>query len=342
MLIGQGSMTFSSPLFIGPVVGGVFATALLVWHECKTQHPLFARELFANRQLLVAFAASFLNMLSYFLIFAFQYSYIQVEYQHLDPMIHGFINFSESCALTVAYLAVAYVMKALVRRRTEAKARDEKSSKMLKAPMVMLLVGLGINVASTGMTEDSQVVLHGVSVAIAGTMYGQIPLHAARSPHEQAMAYSLVSLAGDAGGAIGSTLATFLWKHFLPLRLSAALGSSVSPSELDEIFASVEKATSYASDGTISLGIRDAYAQTMQILVYAALGAAGLSLVGALALGNADVADASEVARLRGRVHGEDDKVEAKKARGRERRSLGRREARDEEEKYLLWAREGL
>lgn len=114
MLIGQGSMTFSSPLFIGPVVAGVFATALLVWHECMTSHPLFARELFANRQLLVAFAASFLNMLSYFLIFAFQYSCaflllpssrrsesvrltcsfpdIQVEYQHLDPMIHGFIK----------------------------------------------------------------------------------------------------------------------------------------------------------------------------------------------------------------------------------------------------------
>ncbi|GAA6002634.1 uncharacterized protein JCM10292_002942 [Rhodotorula paludigena] len=333
MLIGQGSMTFSSPLFIGPVVGGVFATALLVWHECKTSHPLFARELLANRQLLVAFAASFLNMLSYFLIFAFQYSYIQVEYQHLDPMIHGFINFSESCALTVAYLAVAYVMKALVRRRTEIKARDEKSLKMLKAPMVMLLVGLVINVGSTGMR---------VSVAFAGTMYGQIPLHAARSPHEQAMAYSLVSLAGDAGGAIGSTLATFLWKHFLPSRLSAALGSSVSRTELDEIFASVEKATSYASDSAVSLGIREAYAQTMQILVYAALGAAGLSLVGALALGKADVADASEVARLRGRVHGEDGKVEAKKAQGRERRSLGRVESRDEEERYLLWAREGL
>lgn len=63
-------------------------------------------------------------------------------------------------------------MKALVRRRTEAKARDEKSLKMLKAPMVrcllpqprgvecprvkvaqvMLLVGLGINVGSTGMS----------------------------------------------------------------------------------------------------------------------------------------------------------------------------------------------
>lgn len=87
---------------------------------------------------------------------------------------------------------------------------------------------------------------------------------------------------------------------------------------------------------------REAYAQTMQILVYAALGAAGLSLVAALALGDADVADSSEVARLRGRVHDKDDKVKAKKARGRERRTLGRMEARDEEEKYLLWAREGL
>ncbi|GAA5849756.1 hypothetical protein JCM9279_002005 [Rhodotorula babjevae] len=317
-IVNQGSTTFSSPLFYAPVSAGAVSLALLVINEQHAACPLFPMRVFRTRRTIVCLSATALNMTSFFLLLTFQYS------------------FSEQFTLMLAHLAVSFPVRRLVARHTELQRRGELFEQagkvVLRAPMVP---GHGVRVLGVGL----MILSRGTSGPVWLLVVSQVI-------HDSTMIWALILLVGDVGNAAGTTLATLLWQDLLPRRLATRLVSTLTPADVKAIFESAEKAADYPLGSAASDGIRAAYADVMRILLYVALGLAGLSFALSLAMGPACVAERDAAAAATSPVEARGHELEARSVErvlGRRPRSRWTDEAEgggEEEKRYLRWARE--
>ncbi|BGP19469.1 hypothetical protein JCM10213v2_007564 [Rhodosporidiobolus nylandii] len=267
-LVGQGAFGWTSPVFFIMLGVGVVSLVLLVMHELRAKHKLFPTVVFKKRRTIISLFATFLNMASFFLLLTYQYSF-----------------------------------KWLAESQTAAQAEGRLVGFSLKQPMVWTCVGHGLRVVGVGlMLKARQLdgsipllyisqVIHGAGGAIASVFCIQIGMASVPSLDDVALVWALMLLVGDVGNACGAATATLMWQSLLPRRLDAHLGSLVSAEDLIAIFDSTTVATSYDQGSEISHGIKSAYVDTMQYILYVALGIATLSFLSSFGIGDASLAD---------------------------------------------------
>ncbi|GAA5932652.1 hypothetical protein JCM10213_006289 [Rhodosporidiobolus nylandii] len=228
---------------------------------------------------------------------------IAVMHPTWSPRLQGVFAFTEQFALTLVHLLVSWPVKWLAESQTAAQAEGRLVGFSLKQPMVWTCVGHGLRVVGVGlMLKARQLdgsipllyisqVIHGAGGAIASVFCIQIGMASVPSLDDVALVWALMLLVGDVGNACGAATATLMWQSLLPRRLDAHLGSLVSAEDLIAIFDSTTVATSYDQGSEISHGIKSAYVDTMQYILYVALGIATLSFLSSFGIGDASLAD---------------------------------------------------
>ncbi|GAA6021941.1 hypothetical protein JCM10207_002608 [Rhodosporidiobolus poonsookiae] len=318
-LIGN-SIRWSSPLFYGPLIaGGVCVVALFLIEWDKHNHfPLFPREVFRMRAVMCALGATAFNMMSFSLLLTWQYSFMhtrapldflgavltssaQVLYPTWSALQLGLFNFAETFALCLLPFALSIPVKKLEDKQKEAYEKRKLFTKegkgLLRQAMWWTVGGHAVRVAAVvcmifgrevngplGLLIAAQFI-HGFGGSITSTFIHKVSIASVSDKADQSMASALNILEGDIGTAIGSAVATIVWRKLLPQHLDANVGTLLSASEIDEVFESATKAASYPLDSDTSLGIRTAYAEVMRILLWIALGLAITSTALSLAMG---------------------------------------------------------
>ncbi|GAA6050538.1 hypothetical protein JCM3770_005589 [Rhodotorula araucariae] len=337
-LVSRGTLAAASAPFLVPIATGALALALLLVHERRAACPLFPLRVFRTRAAAVCLAATVLNMTSFNLLLAFQYSFIQVMFPTWSPLLQGFFAFSEQFTLMIAHLAVSFPVKAVVRQQTAARAAGTlERSALLRRPMwwtagghAARVAGVGLMILSRGIDGPvwllvlSQVI-HGAGGAVASVFCAQVAMAAAPTRDDVNMVSALIFLLTDTGNAIGTAVATLLWQRSLPNALTAQLASTLSAAEIAAVFRSTEQATAYPVESAASRGIRSAYAAVMRLLLYVALGLAIASFGLSCAMGLADVSERD--LQCEGNQEGADASAPKAHALGKARR-------------YDRWARE--
>ncbi|GAA5988024.1 hypothetical protein JCM11641_002134 [Rhodosporidiobolus odoratus] len=326
-LVGEGSFTWSSPLFYGLLIGGGIALILLIANEYRTPYPLFPLGVYRERRTIIGFTATFLNFTSFYILLTYQYSFIQVMYPKWSPLYQGFFSFSELFTMTLVHLLASFPATWAVKAQTVARRDgqlDGEKKGLKKHPMYWICAGHGLRVLAVGLMIPSRKiggrvwllvvsqVVHGAGGAVANVWISQIALHAVeangaanpciitadadnryfyRDPADRSMVFALNQLVGDIGNALGTAVATLLWRHFLPSRLTANLKSLLSQTDIDAIFESTLRATSYDEATETSVSIRTSYVEVMSYLLYLALGIASLSFVMSFFIGDAEIVE---------------------------------------------------
>ncbi|GAA5908438.1 hypothetical protein JCM6882_007937 [Rhodosporidiobolus microsporus] len=158
-LIGQGLLEWQSPISIGLLIGGALALVLFPVNEKFARSPLFPNGLYKVRRIIITLLTTWLNMTSFFLLLAYQYSFIQVLHPTWSPLVQGFFAFSEQFTLTLVHLFASFPMSSLVAKQTKlkfAKGGDqltttEAGKKLLKHPMWWLAGSHGVRVIGVGL-----------------------------------------------------------------------------------------------------------------------------------------------------------------------------------------------
>ncbi|GAA5829593.1 hypothetical protein JCM11251_000212 [Rhodosporidiobolus azoricus] len=317
-LVGQGTFTWTSPVFYVLVAVGTVALLLFPLAERFATSPLFPNGLWRVRRIIITIATTWLNMTSFFLLLAYQYSFIQVMYPSWSPLIQGFFAFSEQFTLTIVHLIASFPMSSLVKKQTTLKydggkdrlTTTDEGKKLLRHPMWWLAGSHGVRVLGVGLMILSRrqingnagwifllvasQVIHGAGGGCASVYNIQIAMAWAPTGDDISMIWALILLVGDVGNAIGTAIATNLWQHFLPLYLRDNLDSLLADEDITAVFSSTETAKSYPQDGEISIAIRTAYVKVMAILLHVALGFAILSFLLSFLIGEASVAEKTD------------------------------------------------
>ncbi|GAA5854765.1 hypothetical protein JCM8547_004064 [Rhodosporidiobolus lusitaniae] len=306
-LVGNGHITWSSPVFYGMLIGGGIGFVLFVVNEvCWTKHPIFPLSVFRKRRTVVALLATFLNMMSFFLLLTYQYSFIQVTHPSWSTKVQGFFAFSEQFTLTAVHLIASKPIAKIVKLQTAAQRMGTlhgKDKGLLRQPMWWTCFAHGTRVLGVGLMIEGRKlngwvwllivsqVIHGIGGAFASVYVIQILMASVSSVNDISMIWALCLLVGDIGNSVGTAMSTLLWKHFLPLRLAANLDGLLSSDEITEVFDSTAKAISYEEGSDILIGIQTAYVEVMRYLLWAALAIASLSFLSSFLIGDANVAE---------------------------------------------------
>ncbi|GAA6034247.1 hypothetical protein JCM8097_003805 [Rhodosporidiobolus ruineniae] len=373
-LLGEASLTIKSPLFWVPIGVGILCAGLLVYLELHTNYPLFPLKVFKSRGALVCFFATLLNNFSFYLLLAYQYTFIQVMFPAWSPFVQGCFAFSEAFTMSAVHIVVTRPMGWFA-RKVDAARREGKlaGSWLLKVPMWSTCLAHGLRVAGVGLTVPLCVtaqlhdfiafpdmlnpqwllifsqVLHGVGGGIAGVSTMQIAMKASPTKKDWSLLGALIWLMQDLGNAFGSATATLVWRSFLPRDLKSNLSSLLSSDEITAIVDSTTKATSYDEGSDISNGIRSSYAATMERLLLGALVVAALSFLASFFIGPVDFGDegipdapAQEVREEMRAVEAEEVGAEREMGKRRRRRRGRREKGNEEEREYLNWARKPM
>jgi len=167
---------------------------------------------------------------------------------------------------------------------------------LLFAGLLIRLLGVGIMIYTKG--------AHG---STAGLVFGQLlqgigggfasastqVLAQASVPHQDvATVTALVLLLAEIGNAVGSAMATGIWKQWMPGQLATHLAGLANATEIEAIFGSITVAASYPKDSAIYEGVVTAYSNTMRTILIAATVIAVIPPCLALLVDNIHLTDA--------------------------------------------------
>ncbi|GAA5829589.1 hypothetical protein JCM11251_000211 [Rhodosporidiobolus azoricus] len=319
-LVGQGTFTWTSPVFYSLIAVGGVALLLFFIAEKFTTSPLFPSGLWRVRRVIITVATTWLNMTSFYVILAYQYSFIQVMYPAWSPLVQGFFAFSEPFTFTLVHLIASFPIASLVKAQTTLNGGFP--GLMASAFLALASVRLP-STSSLPVKPDLPLCLVILSRRQINFSLWIRRLFMAQEQDALQCSTSRSQWPGlqQAMNAIGTAIATNLWQHFLPRYLQENLGALLSEADITAVFSSTEIAKSYPQDGEISIAIRTAYVGVMAILLYVALALSTLSFLLSFLMGKAYVAE-----KIDPRIKQRD------RARAEDARQLTELESEEEEE----------
>ncbi|KAK4179693.1 putative siderophore iron transporter [Triangularia setosa] len=322
-LVSRSKTGWHDPHIILMILTGLFLLVLFPLWESRAPHPLLPLELLQSR----TFVAGCLLGFFYFAVFyiavqPYFYSYLLVAL-NLPVSRAGPITQTFSFASTIAAIAASLVIK-----RLGGEPRP-KPWIVFGATIYTLAILLLIHTRKIGVSESVLYTAQMFLGAGAGLMHvaTQLVVQAAASSSSNLKGRNQHQYVGVAtaafltlvqvGSAVGSAVSGAIWGRLIPSKLRSYLPDAVK-GEAGRIYGSVKEAVSYEWGSPEREAIARSYQETVEVLLWVALGVCVPVL--AMAWGVGDF-------RLRGGDDGNDDDDHPRPI-GEEERETGDRKGR--------------
>ncbi|GAA5948649.1 hypothetical protein JCM21900_005200 [Sporobolomyces salmonicolor] len=278
-LVNGGTLLWSSGKIIAMlVVGGCTLIAFIGFERFFAVKPLFPFRFFKSPTVLACGFIGFFDFVSFYLQYTYQYSFISVT-RGWSVVDQGYFAYTQTLCLTFAAIAAGFFQ--LYFHRTKW---------LLVCGLLVRLLGVGLMIKSRGAHGSTffiviTQVLQGMGGGIASAA-SQL-LAQASVPHQDvATVTAFVLLLAEIGNAVGTAIATAIWKHWMPSQLDQRLTGLLPEANITAIFGSIVTAAEYPKGSPIYEGIIGAYDETMKVLLIAATAIAVIPPILALFVNN--------------------------------------------------------
>ncbi|KAK0674259.1 putative siderophore iron transporter, partial [Cercophora samala] len=290
-LVSRSKTGWHDPHIIIMILSGIFLLVLFPLWESRAPHPLLPLELLKSR----TFVAGCLLGFFYFAVFyiavqPYFYSYLLVAL-NLPVTSAGPITQTFSFASTIAAIAASLVIK-----RLGGEPRP-KPWIVFGATIYTLAIALLIHTRKRGVSEPVLYTAQMFLGAGAGLMHvaTQLVVQAAASSSSNLKGRNQHQYVGVAtaafltlvqvGSAVGSAVSGAIWGRLIPSKLREYLPDAVK-GEAGKIYGSVKEAVSYPWGSPEREAIARSYQETVEVLLWVALGVCVPVLVMAWAVGD--------------------------------------------------------
>ncbi|BGP11691.1 hypothetical protein JCM10049v2_007611 [Rhodotorula toruloides] len=263
-LANKGTLWWTSyKIIVLLVVGGLTLITFVAYERFGAKKPLFPFRFFRSPTVLACALIGFFDFVSFYLQYTYQYSFIAVV-KDWSVKDQGYFAYTQSLSLTLGAILAGFYQ--LYFRRTKW---------LLLFGLLVRLLGVGLMIHSKGAhgsTAELVIVqvLQGLGGGIASAST-QL-LAQASVPHQDvATVTAFVLLFAEIGNAVGTAIATAIWRDWMPRKLASHLTGILSSTEIASVFGSITTAVTYRGTNDAAYdGIVGAYTQTMKILLIAA------------------------------------------------------------------------
>ncbi|GAA5886423.1 hypothetical protein JCM5296_001901 [Sporobolomyces johnsonii] len=278
-LVNGGTLVWSSGKIIAMlVVGGCTLIAFVAFERFFAVKPLFPFRFFRSPTVLACGFIGFFDFVSFYLQYTYQYSFISVT-RGWSVVDQGYFAYTQTLCLTFAAIGAGFFQ--LYFHRTKW---------LLVCGLLVRLLGVGLMIKSRGAHGSTFFivicqVLQGLGGGVASAS-SQL-LAQASVPHQDvATVTAFVLLLAEIGNAVGTAIATAIWKHWMPSQLDQRLTGLLPEANITAIFGSITTAASYPKGSPIYEGVIGAYDETMKVLLIAATAIAVIPPILALFVNN--------------------------------------------------------
>ncbi|GAA5982518.1 hypothetical protein JCM10908_006680 [Rhodotorula pacifica] len=284
-LTNKNTLTWSSyKIIVLFVIGGCTLIAFLAYERFLAKKPLFPFRFFKSYTVVACAVIPLLDFISFYLQFTYQYSFIAVT-KDWSIKHQGYFGYTQTLSLTL-FAIIAGFWQLYFRR----------AKWLLVVGLLIRLLGVGLMIHSKGAhgTTGELVVVQIIQGAGGGIAAACTQLLAQASVTHQDVAgvTALVLLFAEIGNAIGTAIASAIWRDWMPKELAKNLSGILSTTEIDAVYGAITTAASYRSTNPAAYeGIVDAYTTTMKILLIAATAVAVVPPVLALFVQNLYLSD---------------------------------------------------
>ncbi|GAA5991512.1 hypothetical protein JCM5350_005191 [Sporobolomyces pararoseus] len=244
------------------VFGGVILLSFVAYERFAASKPLFPFRFFKSWTILACGFIGFFDFVSFYLQYTYQYSFISVT-RGWSVADQGYFAYTQTLCLTFGAIAAGFYQ--LYFHRTKW---------LLVCGLCIRLLGVGLMIKSKGAHGSTfflviTQVIQGLGGGIAS---GSTQLLAQASvPHQEvASVTAFVLLLAEIGNAVGTAIASAIWRDHMPNELAKRLTGLLPEANITLIYGSITTAASYPKGSPIYEGIIDSYDQVMKILLIAA------------------------------------------------------------------------
>merc|ERR1712093_119608 len=293
-LVNRGKLWWDSHKVITLlVVGGVTLIAFVAWEARFAVKPLFPFRFFKSRTVMVAAWIGFFDFVSFYLQYTFQYSFISVV-KDWSVKDQGYFAYTQTLALTFAAICAGFYQ--LYFRRTKW---------LLVVGLCVRISGVGLMIKSRGANGSTvelvwSQLLQGLGGGIASASC-QLLAQASVAHQDVATVTALVLLFAEIGNAVGTAIASAVWRDHMPKELAKNLAGILNSTEIAAVFGSITTASTYKTSNRAAYdGIVDSYANVMKMLLIAATAISVVPIIMSLFANNIYLSDTQNA------VEGED------------------------------------
>merc|ERR1711939_1148563 len=264
-IANKGSLPWSSGKIIAMLTLGPIFLILFTFYEAKyAKYPIIPARFLFNRTVLAAGLISFFDFVPFYLQYTYQYSFIYVV-KPWSLVDQNYFAQTQTIALTLFGIIAGAIVFKLRRYKW-----------LLFGGLLVRLFGVGLMIHSkgaNGTTAELVIVqvLQGMGGGFAAVLC-QTAAQAAVAHQDLAAVTAFVLLLAEIGNAIGTAIATAIWRDVMPGALQSRLEglAGVDQATIDGIYANIVGAALYPIDDPIRVNTILAYEHTMMILLIVA------------------------------------------------------------------------
>ncbi|GAA6017459.1 hypothetical protein JCM10207_008233 [Rhodosporidiobolus poonsookiae] len=245
------------------VVGGVTLIGFVLYERFLAVKPLFPFRFFKSWTVLAAALIGFFDFVSFYLQYTYQYSFINVT-RGWSLTDQGYFAYTQTLTLTFAGICAGFYQLYFGRTKW-----------LLVGGLCVRMLGVGLMIKSRGAHGSTAFlvwtqVLQGLGGGVASCS-SQV-LAQASVPHQDvATVTAFVLLFAEIGNAVGTAIASAIWKHDMPTELANNLSGILNETEISAVFGSITTAAAYRGVNDAAYeGIIQAYSEVMKTLLIAA------------------------------------------------------------------------
>ncbi|GAA5937910.1 uncharacterized protein JCM15063_005410 [Sporobolomyces koalae] len=292
-LVNRSTLDWNSyKVIILFVFGGVILLSFIAYERFAAKKPLFPFQFFKSWTILACGLIGFFDFVSFYLQYTYQYSFINVT-RGWSVADQGYFAYTQTLALTLGAILAGFYQ--LYFHRTKW---------LLVCGLCVRLIALGAMIKTKGAHGSTAgLVLCQVFQGLGGGIAaGSSQLLAQASvPHSTvATVTAFILLLAEIGNAVGTAIASAIWKQHMPEELNKRLVGLLPEANITLIFGSITTAASYPKGSPIYEGVIGAYDYVMKILLIAATAIAVIPPLLALGIHNIQLTKAHNA------VEGED------------------------------------
>ncbi len=271
------------------VVGFCVLLAFGAYERWGATKPFIPYNLLANRTVIGACLLDITYQVSYYCWASYYTSFLQVVY-NTSLTQAGYISAIFDLMDPIWLIGCGYLIKLTGRF---------KWILMWAVPLYLLASGLMIYFRNPGFTVGYMCMCQ-IFLAIGGgtmILIEQIAVLAASSHEQYASMLALLSVFGNVGGAVGSSVSGAIWTNILPVKLREYLPAETRDSWA-EIYEDLDVQLSYPVGSATRTAIQYAYASTQRYMMIAGTSLMGLAIVWVLLMKNIKVSSNNDVAKV--------------------------------------------
>ncbi|GAA5823732.1 hypothetical protein JCM5353_008574 [Sporobolomyces roseus] len=309
-LVNKGTLDWNSyKIIILLVFGGVILLSFIAYERFAATKPLFPFHFFKSWTILACGMIGFFDFVSFYLQYTYQYSFISVT-RGWSIVDQGYFAYTQTLCLTFGAICAGFYQ--LYFHRTKW---------LLVCGLLVRLLGVGLMIQSKGAHGSTAFlvitqVLQGLGGGIAAGST-QLLAQASVAHQEVASVTAFVLLLAEIGNAVGTAIASAVWRQHMPVELANRLTGLIPEANITLIYGSITTAASYPKGSPVYEGVIGAYDEVMKILLIAATVIAVFPPLFALGINNillTKAHNAVEGEDVAGRTLDDESVVEQKRA----------------------------